>query len=41
MNQQKSLQEIEQIVKKAFPAIKNPGDEVNDITEQLRESGFF
>ncbi len=41
MTGEKSLREIEQSVKKAFPAIKNPESEVNDIAKQLRESGFF
>jgi len=41
MTGEKSLREITQSVKKAFPAIKNPKSEVNDIAKQLRESGFF
>ncbi len=41
MTGEKSLREIEQSVKEAFPAINNPGSEVNDIAKQLRESGFF
>jgi len=41
MTGEKSLREIEQTVKEAFPAIDNPESEVTGIAKQLEEAGFF
>jgi len=41
MTGEKSLQEISQLVKDAFPAVESPLDEVLSIAGQLQESDFF
>lgn len=41
MTGEKSLREIEQSVRKTFPAVDNPESEVANIAKQLQEAGFF
>ena len=41
MNGEKSLLEIEQLVRDVFPKIDNPKGEVVSIAKELKEAGFF
>ena len=41
MTGEKSLREIEQLVRETFPVIDHPMDEVAGTAKQLEEAGFF